>query len=852
MAGMVKGELDGRPIMLENAATEATLEALLQATLANSSNKSQAAKIQKAYEDALKTTTKSQNDNLASMKKQIKEKESLTQKIKEEKEAREKLMSGLNDLGALIGKGINVAFATATPKVSDFTNALSGIPIIGPIIGALGNAMQGQIDKFRELSQVGADFGGGIDRVRSVAAQAGLSLDTFTSAVTANSKDLALLGGNASAGARIFVAVNKSLQGPFQESLARLGFSMEETAAYTAGYLAQQTRLGLAQRMTQGELNKGAQNYLLELDRLARVTGMSRKAAQEELDRQLEDDRLVALYASMEATASQVNKTIIAGISSTDKRVADAVVDLMANNGVVSATNSMTQALALTNPEIVQMAKAMNNETATLDYASGVLRRYGKQSAERLAVEGKNIALMKNQNITYYDGVIAGSKFQNFAFKAAEAADKQAESMNNSSRNMGNLDKRLLELRDRIMSALMPTFQFLTETITSNGEAILKFITAIVQGTEQFIRNVGDKGLGTVIGQALGDVIKSAVMSLFTSPSAHGGVLLAIGALLASSAAKQMVVSKLADLLSDGGPGRRGRGGKLSGARGILGSTLIGGGLSMMELSSIEDSRKSGQITDAQATIESAGTVGGFGGAGAGAAMGAGFGAAFGGVGAIPGALIGGLLGYLGGSAGAKGLAGLFVGDSKTPAADDGSYDRAETARLKNKPGTASSTSPVSAELAQAAEVAKVQTSAEVKAIAEALKTLDYGKLTVPEATIKSIDDGTNKLRFLRAEVNAMTASFKTLNNTGLEKITAGLGRLDESFKSFNKSFVEEFMTKFKELDKQSQETLLTNLNDKMDQLNMNTSALVELTAENTKNGKNIVRNTQGVSGRVY
>jgi hypothetical protein len=37
-----------------------------------------------------------------------------------------------------------------------------------------------------------------------------------------------------------------------------------------------------------------------------------------------------------------------------------------------------------------------------------------------------------------------------------------------------------------------------------------------------------------------------------------------------------------------------------------------------------------------------------------------------------------------------------------------------------------------------------------------------------------------------------------------------------------------------------------------MDQLNMNTSALVELTAENTKNGKNIVRNTQGVSGRVY
>lgn len=860
MAGIVRGELDGRPIMLENAATEATLEALLQATLANSSNKSQAAKIQKAYEEALKKTTQSQEKNLDSMKKQKKaiedenkERESLNAKIKEEKEAREKLMSGLNELGALVGKGINVAFSTATPKISDFTGALSGIPIIGPIIGALGSAMQGQIDKFRELSQVGADFGGGIDNVRMVAAEAGLSLDTFTGAITANSKDLALLGGSASAGASIFVAVNKSLQGPFQKSLARLGFSMEETAEYTAGYLAQQTRLGLAQRMTQQELNKGSQDYLLELDKLARVHGMTRKEAQAALDAQTQDKRFKMFYAQL-GTMGNETKSVMVGLEKANKGFADGMADLIMNNGVPSANNEMAKSIALNNPALVDLSRRLRAGSISQEEANKIIRQEAKIAGQKVKVDGKNMATFANLGSTVFDSIAALMSLTEYGGAAAIAALEQQKAMEESAKNQANLDKQLLDLRNRIMTALMPSFQLLTNMITNNTESIAKFITAIINSTEQFIKTVGDKGLGVAIGQALGDVVKSAVMSLFTSPSAVNGLLVAIGALLVSSAAKQMVVSKLADLLSDGGPGQRrgGRGGKLSGARGILGSTLIGGGLSMMELSSIEDSRKSGQITDAQATIESAGTVGGFGGAGAGAAMGAGFGAAFGGVGAIPGALIGGLLGYLGGSAGAKGLAGLFVGDSKTPAADDGSYDRAETARLKNKPGTASSTSPVSAELAQAAEVARVQTSAEVKAIAEALKTLDYGRLTVPEATIKSIDDGTNKLRFLRAEVNAMSESFKTLNNTGLDKITAGLGRLDESFKSFNKSFVEEFMTKFKELDKQSQETLLTNLNDKMDQLNISTSALVELTAENTKNGKNIVRNTQSTSGRVY
>jgi hypothetical protein len=70
----VTGELGGQPIILENAATEATLNALLQATLANSNNKSQAAKIQQAYEEAVKILPQIQNFSVYNNKKNSVEK----------------------------------------------------------------------------------------------------------------------------------------------------------------------------------------------------------------------------------------------------------------------------------------------------------------------------------------------------------------------------------------------------------------------------------------------------------------------------------------------------------------------------------------------------------------------------------------------------------------------------------------------------------------------------------------------------------------------------------------------------------------------------------------------------------
>jgi hypothetical protein len=122
-----------------------------------------------------------------------------------------------------------------------------------------------------------------------------------------------------------------------------------------------------------------------------------------------------------------------------------------------------------------------------------------------------------------------------------------------------------------------------------------------------------------------------------------------------------LLAGKAGDTL--GGLG--GLGGKMSGKGKLLGK--IGGvaalGLTAYELSDIEQQRQSGDISEKQATVQSATTVGAAGGGMAGAAIGAGFGSAFFGVGAIPGAVVGGILGSILGGGAANVAADLLTSE---------------------------------------------------------------------------------------------------------------------------------------------------------------------------------------------
>jgi hypothetical protein len=867
----VTGELGGQPIILENAASEATLNALLQATLANSSSKSQAAKIQKAYEDAVKKTTDSQNKNIDTLKKakesqdaEIAKRKDLNKKIEEEKEKREKLIQGFKELGAVIGKigdvvgkTLGYAFNNATPKVTDFTDALSGVPLLGPAIGAMGKALQDNMDIYRSITTVGADFAGSMSEMKLAVTQTGLSYELFSKTVVENNRNFSGLGNGAAAGAKAFAAINASMRGPFREGLARLGISMEEQADLTAGYLSQQISLGRAQRMTQEQLNEGAQQYVLELDQLTRVHGMSRKQAQESLIEVQQDKRMKLLFAKIGEAGGETGK-ILTGIMSKNKTFAAGMMDLISTNGVYVAgkSSAMAEAIALNSPGLVNLAKKMARNGATQDEANRIIREEMAIRHQSAVMDGDNQALFAALGSNIYDLNAIAGEFLNYGLKPmAEATGDQTDTMNNGNNAMLGLNDRLQELRDTIMIALEPILGIFADTLTASIPEITKFVnefTAILQGEDGLpgALKFGLSKLAELVSPFFIELFKQ----IFTSPAVIGAMLVGVGALWAYSAVKIAMIKGIENALGDGktpkykpgqftmpggwkdggGPSSKLPQGPSTLSR--IGGLLKGGGLlglGGMGVEYVGEKVSEAGHKKTGAALDIAGSTAKY------AGLGALAGSFIPGVGTLIGGGIGGVIG-LG--------AGLFSSGGKLFGGSSSSSDASKTAVAEQ---VAKTSTPESRDTAVAAQVAKTTTPAQVKELSAALKDLDYGKLIVPDEAHQSMETGVIKMRQLRGEVNAMTTAFKELNNTGLDKITQGLGRLDESFKSFNKSFVEDFMAKFKELDKKSQEQLLSDLNEKMEMLNTNMKALVDLEEENSKHHKNTARNTRTASGRV-
>ncbi len=824
----VTGELGGQPILLENAATEATLYALLQATLATNSNKSQAAKIQQAYEEALKRTTKEQqknieqnNKNRKSIQDEIDRRDNLNKRIEEEKEKRKKFMQGLSELGGLlqgigniIGKTLNFALSNATPKVTDFTDALSGIPIIGPIIGAVGKAMQENIDIFRELSSVGADFGSGMHTMKNMAAQAGLPLGVFAKAITDNSASLAQLGGSTTAGARIFTAVNKSMQGPFQQGLARLGFSMEETAELTAGYLAIQTKLGRAQNMNQTQINEGTKEHLLQLDLLARVHGMSRKEAQKLLDQQAQDKRFKLFYAQL-GEGTEI-KGFFAGLSHANKDFSDGMADLMLNNGVPSATNDMAKSIALNSPRLVRLAQELNRGTISQKDANAIIREEAVRMGELAKASGKTQAGFANLGSPVFDVIAAMLGMKKIGEELTDEQKKQAKALADQTKNQANFDKALLNLRNTLYVALLPLIAFVEENIGVIITGITNFITefiAIMNSPAGFMGAL--ENAAVKLGKALAPILEAMFTKMLENPKLTTAIVLGLGALFVAPAvvaALAMMFTKIA-LGKMGGTPTPGAGdmyskGKAAGSlvkrlsiAAVAGYTIDAGagllGVGKGDAPDLEQDEKNWKQASFGEKAQSA----------------------------IPRSI--------------ENIAD-FVGLSNM--ATQAKKDRiaAETAYLANKkPEAASAASATPAQVADATSKDAMKLRAEsivqIKELTIALEKLDYNKLIIPDVANKNIDISIGKMRLLRGEVNALTTSFKNLNDTGLGKITKGINALTGEFKIFNEGFTI-FKKRFEELDRTTEREALETMTGQLAKLNTNAVIIANNTRDTASN----------------
>lgn len=230
-----------------------------------------------------------------------------------------KLLSGIVSTAwgifkSLLGTVGNVANAFASLgkqavengiKMSDYYAMFQNVPLVGTFFTLRSTIMQvteAMLEMYRNTSSVGASFGGSLSAARGAAAQAELSLNEFGKVVRTSAPNLAAFGGTVEAGATALARMNSQFMRGTDEagrSVLGLGYKFDEAATTLASFMARQAAIGDARNMSDQQVIKGAREYAVNLDMLARLTGQERMELDKKLQLQQEEEGFLAYVNSI-------------------------------------------------------------------------------------------------------------------------------------------------------------------------------------------------------------------------------------------------------------------------------------------------------------------------------------------------------------------------------------------------------------------------------------------------------------------------------------------------------------------------------------------------------------------------
>jgi len=527
MAGPVTGTIGNEEVTLNDAATETTLLKMLAVIQKQGGSGGSGGSGQKDAAKELHQMAKATG-------KTTKELEDFEETIEETSSAMSRGFGQV--LGAV--QGLAYEFMGGATSMSDFTQhitgALSAIPIVGPLVGGALQLLVGVVDNniqtFREMSQVGVDFGDSIFGAKLAATQAGLSMETFAGVVGQNSQSLALFGGNAAEGAKRFAAISGEIQRNFGPKFSKLGLTMEETAEFTADYIDMQTRLGRSQRMSNGDIVKNAAAMTEQVDLLARVTGKRRDQIMEEIKGNQADKRLKLIFNMMDEGAKANLNGVLTMMGDASPGLKDAITEMVATGGV--PLGEMGQDLIRLNPNLAKMSAGLKDGSVTQDEFMAEIRKTANMADNLTDAQKTQYSTLAAMGSGIGSAIIEIMGLQNAGAKLSEAQQAQADAEESRSKATADFERVLQESKNKIMDGLITSgiFDTIATTLGSFttwlaspdgtkriedfvGTLSTKFnelITAFKEGKlmdllKGYVKD-GLAGLGGVIGGLLGGI----------------------------------------------------------------------------------------------------------------------------------------------------------------------------------------------------------------------------------------------------------------------------------------------------------------------------------------------------------
>jgi hypothetical protein len=528
MAENVTGQIGSDQVTLENAATEATLKLLLQATLA---------------------TTKEQRRAIS----EIAEKANIDPKtIKKVNEGLTTVGVESSKFGAALG-GLTSAFKITTSITDGLTSGLGSasdvLGRIGGLNGVVGDIASGlqRLAKFQEesmrsyqqLTESGVNFGGSLTNLRMAASNSYLTLDQFTNLMKTNSDAFSKLGGGVNSGAEAFAKMSKSLiSSEAGTRLLALGMTAEEVNQNMANYITISGYRNKRDAETQAKMTQASAEYMEQLTGLAEITGKSRKEQQDELAQASKNAAWQSQLAMMDekqrakAMAGMANALALGGKGAVDlfqSKIMGIAPDKAGAMLMATASNLagvIDQSADMVNDGTKGTADMQKTVSQGMRAAQQDFAKYGKEGLYAIIRQGGPTAdALQAIGITANRAASMSEEEINKALEKAKVDGTQAEAAAKTQKAIQELGQIIMEkLVTPITDFLMPVMNGLIVGFTEVVKGISKIpgaFEAIVIGAGALIAVYAAQKAAMVAGAVKGGAGK--VLEAVTGGSKAGG-----------------------------------------------------------------------------------------------------------------------------------------------------------------------------------------------------------------------------------------------------------------------------------------------------------------------------------------
>jgi hypothetical protein len=478
---IVGSDLNGA--ILRNAATEETLKELVR-VLTKKGGAGTSSKVNELYEKSIK-------NNIRAVDTSTNKTNAYNKTLEEVNRRSREFGDTLKTIG---GFGVGLVF--------------SGIVSAGR--GLIGLITSSQ-EAYMNAADVGATFGNNLIELRRAAAEASLPLDALVESLRNNSTMLVAFGGTVSQGARRFSELSKNLrEGELGQQLMGMGFTMVGLNESLGNYLNLQSRLGNISRRSNQELVEGAREYLYELDRMARITGMSRRQQEESFQRQAADAVLANIQGEIASNAQQLARSRSNVALLERVGLLDAARDVL--GFVTSTQNAFLQQSGITRDVLLSFVRGERNVSDFID----VLQQANPQFRQLIgATEQQRTAMLQRdpQLQAMYNAFREIARMSGQTFQSAQ--DEQA-ARHSVTEALNSFAQVFQSIKDRVLLAFLNSGVFTRlETQAQNiASTFLRYVNEltpqldILLGSfdtfvENFLQTASTDGFGASIMETI-------------------------------------------------------------------------------------------------------------------------------------------------------------------------------------------------------------------------------------------------------------------------------------------------------------------------------------------------------------